>query len=319
MLLDDKMTELADAIRSKTGKTGKLSIPKMVSALTPSETIYWNGNLLGDLDDANIHLFAKPIPAHTKISDIIVTSDKPTDIGAGTIILKFENPEKVRSSYMFYSQGRWIINTNVANIYRYGTEMPDDLIGISTFVTINNLKIVVKGPGSGTSELPTYTTVLQAYTGLANAVKKNTGASGKLTIEKMITLLGGTTSKDDTPATPSQPVTPPKPVTPSQPVTVFENLQISTFGGGSYDFTSSVPLGDTILEVTLQVVNSGTGSVTISIPGTSISKTIASGGWGYHTLTATLDIPSGMANSIKAIKVDVGRRNALKQLTVVAK
>ena len=80
-----------------------------------------------------------------------------------------------------------------------------------------------------------------------------------------------------------------------------------------------MPLGDTILEVTLQVVNSGTGSVTISIPGTSISKTIATGERGYHNLTVTLDIPSGMANSIKAIEVDVGRRNALKQLTVVAK
>lgn len=309
MSLDDKMTELADAIRSKTGKTGKLSIPKMVSALTPSETVYWNGDMSGGI---NTHLLAKPIPANTKISDIIVTSDKPTNSTSGFMYLHFKNPEKVRSSYIFYSQGRWIINTNVANRYEFGTEMPDDLIGISTFVTINNLKIVVKGADSGSSELPTYTTVFQAYTGLANAIKTSTGTSGKLTIEKMITLLGGTTSKDDTPVTPSQPVTP------SKTVTVFENLQISTFGGGSYDFTSPVPLGDTILEVTLQVVNSGTGSVTISIPGTSISKTIASGGRGYHDLTATLDIPSGMANSIKAIKVDVGRRNALKQLTVVA-
>ena len=44
-------------------------------------------------------------------------------------------------------------------------------------------------------------------------------------------------------------------------------------------------------------------SVTISIPGTSISKTIDSGEYGYNNVTATLDIPSGMANSIKAIKV----------------
>ncbi|WP_283620620.1 hypothetical protein [Limosilactobacillus avium] len=317
MSLDDKMTELADAIRSKTGKTGKLSIHQMVSALTPSGNVYWNGNLLGDLDDANIHLFAKPIPAHTKISDIIITSDKPTDAGAGTIILKFENPDKVNMAYVDYTNGWWFIHVSAPGEYEDVTELPDDLIGISTFATINNLKIVVKG--TGISELPTYTNVLQAYTGLANAIKKSTGTSGKLTIEKMINLLGGTTSKDDTPATPSQPVTPSQPATPSKTVTVFENLQISTFGGGSYDFTSPVPLGDTRLEVTLQVVNSGTGSVTISIPGTSISKTIASGGWGYHTLTATLDIPSGMANSIKAINVDVGRRNALKQLTVVAK
>ena len=305
MLLDDKMTELADAIRNKTGKTGKLSIPKMVSALTPSGNVYWNGNLLGDLDNANIHLFAKPIPAHTKISDIIVTSDKPTDAVAKTIFLAFKDKDKVNFSYISYVNDRWVFFVATPGKYISETELPDDLIGIYVSATINNLKIVVKGTDS--SELPTYTTVFQAYTGLANAIKKNTGTSGKLTIEKMITLLGGTTSKDDTPATPSK------------PVTVFENLQISTFGGGSYDFTSPVPLGDTILEVTLQVVNSGTGSVTISIPGTSISKTIASGGRGYQNVTATLDIPSGMANSIKAIEVDVGHRNALKQLTVVAK
>lgn len=80
-----------------------------------------------------------------------------------------------------------------------------------------------------------------------------------------------------------------------------------------------MPSGDTRLEVTLQVVNSGIGSVAISIPGTSINKMIVTGGRGYHDLTTTLDIPSEMANSIKAIEVDVGRRNALKQLTVVAK
>lgn len=314
MSLDDKMTELADAIRSKTGRIGKLSIPKMVSALTPSETVYWNANLLGDSEP---HLFAKPIPAHTNISDIIVTSDKLTDVSAGTIILKFENPDKVNMAYVDYTNGRWFIHVSAPGEYEDVTELPDDLIGIYGYSTVNNLKIVVKGTDS--SELPTYTTVLQAYTGLANAIKTSTGTSGKLTIEKMITLLGGTTAKDDTPATPSQPVTPSQPATPSKTVTVFENLQISTFGGGSYDFTSPVPLGDTRLEVILQVVNSGTGSVTISIPGTSISKTIASGGRGYQNVTATLDIPSGMANSIKAIEVDVGHRNALKQLTVVAK
>lgn len=311
MSRDGKMTELADAIRSKTGKTGKLSIPKMVSALTPSEIVYWNGNLPGD---TSTHLLAKPIPAHTKISDIIVTSDKPTDDMSKVLFLVFKDKDKVDLAMASYMDGGWwSFYITKPGQYIAETELPDDLIGIQVHSTINNLKIVVKGADSGISELPTYTNVLQAYTGLANAIKKSTSTSGKLTIEKMITLLGGTTSKDDTPATPSQPVTP------SKQVTVFENLQISTFGGGSYDFTSPVPLGDTILEVTLQVVNSGTGSVTISIPGTSISKTIASGGRGYQNVTATLDIPSGMANSIKAIEIDVGRRNALKQLTVVAK
>lgn len=311
MSLDDKMTELADAIRSKTGKTGKLSIPKMVSALTPGGNIYWNGNLPGD---TSTHLLAKPIPAHTKISDIIVTSDKPTNALSKMIFLVFKDKDKVNMATAYYNDsGRWTFYITKPGQYIMETELPDDLIGIKVSATINNLKIVVKGADSGSSELPMYTTVLQAYTGLANAIKKSTSTSGKLTIEEMITLLGGTTSKDDTPATPSQPVNP------SRQVTVFENLQISTFGGGSYDFTSPVPLGDTRLEVTLQVVNSGTGSVTISIPGTSISKTIASGGRGYQNVTATLDIPSGMANSIKAIKVDVGHRNALKQLTVVAK
>lgn len=307
MLLDDKMTELADAIRSKTGKTGKLSIPQMVSSLTPSEKVYWDGNLPGHF---NTYSLPKPIPAHTKISDIIVTSDNP-DNPYVTIFLIFKHQDKVSISDINHYGGRWEIMVTKAGDDDYipETELPDDLIEIDSDSPINNLKIVVKGADS----VPTYTTVFQAYTGLANAIKKSTRTSGKLTIEKMITLFGGTTSKDDTPATPSQPVTP------SKTVTVFKNLQISTFGGGSYDFTSPVPSGDTILEVTLQIVNSDTSSATISIPGTSISKTIATGGWGYHNLTATLDIPSGMANSIKAIKVDVGHRNALKQLTVVAK
>lgn len=304
MLLDDKMTELADAIRSKTGKTGKLSIPQMVSSLTPSEKVYWDGNLPGHF---NTYSLPKPIPAHTKISDIIVTSDKPDQYA--TIFLLFKHQDKVGIADIIYDSGQWEIEVTKDDGYTPETELPDDLIEIDSDSPINNLKIVVKGADS----VPTYTTVFQAYTGLANAIKKITRTSGKLTIEKMITLLGGTTSKDDTPATPSQPVTP------SKTVTVFKNLQISTFGGGSYDFTSPVPSGDTILEVTLQIVNSDTSSATISIPGTSISKTIATGGWGYHNLTATLDIPSGMANSIKAIKVDVGHRNALKQLTVVAK
>ena len=301
MSLDDKMTELADAVRSKTGKTGKLSIPQMVSSLTTSEKVYWDGNLL---DDYELHSFAKPIPAHTKISDIIVTSDKPTNPNEHVILLDFKDKDKVGLSYIIYKNGRWELHVTTPDDSEYKTELPDDLIGMNGSSAVNNLKIVVKGADS----VPTYTTVFQAYTGLANAIKKSTSTSGKLTIEKMITLLGGTTSKDDTP-----------PVTPSKTVTVFENLQISTFGGGSYDFTSPVPSGDTRLEVTLQVVNSGTGSVTISIPGTSISKTIATGERGYHNLTVTLDIPSGMANSIKAIEVDVGNRNALKQLTVVAK
>lgn len=305
MSLDDKMTELADAIRSKTGKTGKLSISQMVSSLTPSENVYWEGNLSKDYET---HLLAKPIPAHTKISDIIVTSDKPTYSNKNVILLAFKDNDKVGFSYIIYVNGRWELDVTTHGDSEYKTELPDDLIGVEGYSAVNNLKIVVKGADSGISELPTYTTVFQAYTGLANAIKKSTSTSGKLTIEKMITLLGGTTSKDDTP-----------PVTPSQPVTVFENLQISVFGGGSYDFTSPVPSGDTRLEVTLQVVNSGTGSVTISIPGTSISKTIATGERGYHNLTVTLDIPSGVANSIKAIEVDVGRRNVLKQLTVVAK
>lgn len=302
MLLDDKMTELADAIRRKTGKTGKLSISQMVSSLTSSETVYWEGNISNDYMN---HSLIKPIPAHTKISDIIITSDKPDDQYA-TLFLQFKHRDKSIVASVYYMHDRWNFNIfkQVDDKYITETELPDDAVEISVGSTINNLKIVVKGADS----VPTYTTVFQAYTGLANAIKKSTGTSGKLTIEKMITLLGGTTSKDDTP-----------PVTPSQPVTVFENLQISAFGESSYDFTSLVPLGDTILEVTLQVVNSGTGSVTISIPGTSISKTIATGERGYHNLTVTLDIPSGMANSIKAIEVDVGRRNALKQLTVVAK
>ena len=310
MSLDDKMTELADDVRSKTGKTGKLSIPQMVSALTSSGNIvYWDGNLPNDYDTYSL---AKPIPAHTKLSDIIITSDKLDSFAE--IFLYFKDTDKTKNitSYIYYDRGRWNFTMlkRVDDRYISLTELPDDLVEISPDSIVNNLKIVVKGADS----VPTYTTVFQAYTGLANAIKKSTSTSGKLTIDDMITLLGGTTSKDDTP-----PVTPSQPVTPSKTVTVFENLQISAFGGGSYDFTSPVPLGDTILEVTLQVVNSGTGSVTISIPGTSISKTIATGKRGYHNLTVTLDIPSGMANSIKAIEVDVGRRNALKQLTVVAK
>ena len=277
MLLDDKMTELADAIRSKTGKTGKLSIPQMVSALTPSGNIvYWDGNLPKDY---HTYSLAKPIPAHTKISDIIITSDKP-DESFAIFLIHFKHQDENITADVYYMNDRWNINIlkRVDDSYIAETELPDDMVEILAGSTINNLKIVVKGADSG---IPTYTTVFQAYTGLANAIKKSTSTSGKLTIEK--------------------------------------NLQISTFGGSSYDFTSPVPSGDTILEVTLQVVNSGTGSVTISIPGTSISKTIATGERGYHNLTLTLDIPSGMANSIKAIEVDVGRRNALKQLTVVAK
>ena len=310
MSLDDKMTELADAVRSKTGKTGKLSISQMVSALSTSEKVYWDGNISNDY---MVHSLPKPIPAHTKISDIIITSDKPDSFA--DIFFHLKHPHAVSMAMATYFRGQWELSLakQVGGEYIYYTELPDDVIGIHVDAPVNNLKIVVKGSDSGISELPTYTTVFQAYTGLADAIKKITRTSGKLTIEKMIALLGGTTSKDDTPATPSQPVTS------SKTVTVFENLQMSDFGGGLYDFTSPVPLGDTILEVTLQVVNSGTGSVKISIPGTLISKTIATGGRGYHNLTVTLDIPSGMASSIELINIDVGSRNALKQLTVVAK
>lgn len=190
MSLDDKMTELADAIRSKTGKTGKLSIPQMVGALTSSETVYWNGNLPGD---SSTHLLAKPIPAYTKISDIIVTSGKPTDEASKLIRLVFKDKDTVDLAMCFYNDGGWwSFYITTPGTYRSETELPDDLIGISTSGTISNLKIVVKGTHS--SELPTYTTVFQAYTGLADAVRNSTGTSGKLTIEKMITLLGGTKS-----------------------------------------------------------------------------------------------------------------------------
>lgn len=192
MSLDDKMTELADAIRSKTGKTGKLSIPQMVSSLTTSEKVYWDGNLPGDY---HMYSLFKPIPAHTKISDIIVTSDKPDD-SLAIFLLYFKDPvnNKDITAYASCGNDRWTINVNkrVDGKDISETELPDDLIEIFSGSIINNLKIVVKGADSA----PTYTTVFQAYTGLANAIKKSTGTSGKLTIEKMITLLGGTTSTD---------------------------------------------------------------------------------------------------------------------------
>lgn len=192
MSLDDKMTELADAVRSKTGKTGKLSIHQMVSALTPSGNVYWDGNLPGDYHEFSL---IKPIPAHTKISDIIVTSDKPDD-PSEIVVFFFKDPviDKDTTAYAYRMNDRWNFNINkrVDGKDISETELPDDLIEICAGSTINNLKIVVKGADS----VSTYTTVFQAYTGLANAIKKSTSTSGKLTIEKMITLLGGTTSTD---------------------------------------------------------------------------------------------------------------------------
>ena len=90
MLLDDRMTELADAIRRKTGKTGKLSISKMVSALSTSEKVYWDGNIS---NNSMVHSLPKPIPAHTKISDIIITSDKP-DESFLVFLLVFKDQDK---------------------------------------------------------------------------------------------------------------------------------------------------------------------------------------------------------------------------------
>ena len=188
MLLDDRMTELADAIRRKTGKTGKLSISKMVSALSTSEKVYWDGNIS---NNSMVHSLPKPIPAHTKISDIIITSDKPDkSFLAFLLVFKDQDKANVKISDLYYEDGRWTINI-IDDKYISLTELPDDLVGIEAIsTTVNNLKIVVKGSDSG---IPTYTTVFQAYTGLANAIKKSTSTSGKLTIEKMITLLGGTT------------------------------------------------------------------------------------------------------------------------------
>lgn len=317
MGLHEKMIQLNQAVQKYTGKSGTTAVPDMIKRLTPlgkaTNLIFQKSDEIEFITD---YKFSSPIEADSqglffslevvnplperKIQTVISLTQGGNSTGYVILPARdFKQNEKATLTAKYIKGGTFD-----------GFYLDDINGGLQHQPKFYNLKVYrgdhIETSSSGSSG--NFTTVKSALSALGNAVRQTVGKSSLMTIDDMIALLGGTTSKDDTP-----------PVTPSQPVTVFENLQISAFGGGSYDFTSPVPLGDTILEVTLQVVNSGTGSVTISIPGTSISKTIATGGRGYHDLITTLDIPNGMANSIKSINVDVGRRNALKQLTVVAK
>lgn len=315
MGLHEKMIQLNQAVQKYTGKSGTTAVPDMIKRLTPGEAT----NLIFQKSDEIKYLtnykFSSPIKADSKGLVFSVEVVNPLPERKIQIMIRL----KKGSNYVghaifpvrdFKQNEKATLTVKYINGGTFDDFYLDDLnIDFQHEPKFYNLKVYrgdhIEAPSSGSSG--NFTTVKSALSALGNAVRQAVGKSDLMTIDDMIALLGGTTSKDDTPATPSK------------TVTVFENLQFSVFGGGSYDFTSPVPSGDTRLEVTLQVVNSGTGSVTISIPGTSISKTIATGGRGYHDLITTLDIPNGMANSIKSINVDVGRRNALKQLTVVAK
>ena len=313
MGLHEKMIQLNQAVQKYTGKSGTTAVPDMIKRLTPGGATNLIFKKSGEMEFLTDYNLPSPMDADSKglVFSVDVVNQLP-ERKIRTVIMLKQGGNFVGSAYFpardFKQNEKATLTVKYINGGTFDDFYFDDLNSdIQHEPKAYNLK-VYRGDHIETSSSGNFTTVKSALSALGDAVRHAVGKSNLMTIDDMITLLGGTTSKDDTP-----------PVTPSQPVTVFENLQISAFGGGSYDFTSPVPSGDTRLEVTLQVVNSGTGSVTISIPGTSISKTIATGGRGYHDLTATLDIPSGMANSIKAIEVDVGRRNALKQLTVVAK
>lgn len=312
MGLHDKMIQLDQAVQKYTGKSGNTAVPDMIKRLTSGEATNLIFQKSDEMEFLTDYKFSSPIKADSKglVFSVEVVNPLPERKIQPFIRLK-QGSDSV--GYMVFPVRDFKQNEKATLTVKYtdgGTFDAfylDDLNGdFQHEPKFYNLKVYrgdhIEAPSSGS--LGNFTAVKSALSALGDAVRHAVGKSNLMTIDDMITLLGGTTSKDDTS---------------SKTVTVFENLQISVFGGGSYDFTSPVPSGDTRLEVTLQVVNSGTGSVTISIPGTSISKTIATGERGYHNLTATLDILSGMANSIKAIEVDVGRRNALKQLTVVAK
>lgn len=312
MGLHEKMIQLDQAVQKYTGKSGTTAVPDMIKRLAPGEATNLIFQKSDEIKFITDYKFSSPIEADSKgiVFSVDVVNQLPErEIQTMIILNQGDNP--VDSVYFPARDFKQNEKATLTVKYINGGTFDDFY-----FYALNsdyqhqpkacNVK-VYRGDPIETTSSGNFTTVKSALSALGDAVRHAVGKSSLMTIDDMIALLGGTTSKDDTPATPSK------------TVTVFENLQFSVFGGGSYDFTSPVPSGDTILEVTLQVVNSGTGSVTISIPGTSISKTIATGGRGYHDLITTLDIPNGMANSIKSINVDVGRRNALKQLTVVAK
>ena len=313
MGLHEKMIQLNQTVQKYTGKIGTTAVPDMIKRLTPGEATNLISQKSGVIKYLTGYRFSSPIDAVGKvlIFSLDVVNQSP-ERKIQPVILLNQGSSFVGIVYFptrnFKQNEKATLTTKYVDGGTFDTFQLDNFVGdFDNPLKTSNLK-VYRGDHIETSSSGNFTTVKSALSALGDAVRHAVGKSNLMTIDDMIALLGGTTSKDDTP-----------PVTPSKTVTVFENLQISDFGGGLYDFTSPVPLGDTILEVTLQVVNSGTGSVAISIPGTSISKTIATGGRGYHNLTVTLDIPSEMASSIELINIVVGNRNVLKQLTVVAK
>lgn len=136
--------------------------------------------------------------------------------------------------------------------------------------------------------------VRDAFYALGDAVRKYTGVGDRMTIEQMAaSILEKDTSK------------------------VLDRSGLTSFGSSTYDVF--VPEGTTKLEITVTVTNGSSGqAVTVSVPGTSITTTISSGGYGFQTVTGTLTIPEGKASSIHQLTIDAGRRNALRAVSVKA-
>lgn len=204
MSLDDKMTELADAIRKSKGIHDKLGISDMISIYrrksSQATTKYFlqnNGLYIYEGKDVDLELSSQ-IPAQSDLKMTISFSGGGTSAGKPTyqFFLTFYNRKSGKDSGL--TEEIDLTTTNFANF-----QGPDYNFEIrNNDLAYYMIHVTCKAPGGGRGILSSLkisgepasqpieklTTIKEAYTSLGDSFRKHFGVDHPLTIDQMITL-----------------------------------------------------------------------------------------------------------------------------------
>ena len=206
MGLHEKMIQLNQAVQKYTGKSGTTSVPDMIKRLTHGGATNLISQKSDEIEYLTDYKFSSPIEAdgkvlmfslevvnplpERKIQPFITLKQGHNFVGYASFPVRdFKQNEKATLTTKYVDDGTFD--------GFYLSDLNGDFQHLPKFY---NLK-VYRGDHIETSSLGNFTTVKSALSALGNAVRQAVGKSSLMTIDDMITLLGGTTSKDDTPAT----------------------------------------------------------------------------------------------------------------------
>ena len=300
MGLHEKMIQLNQAVQKYTGKSGTTAVPDMIKRLTSGEAtnlIFQKSDEIKYLTDYN---FSSPIDAdgkvlmfslevvnplpERKIQPYIMLKQRSNPVGGVILPVRdFKQNEKATLTTKYVDGGTFD--------RFYLVDLKGDFQHQPKFY---NLKVYC-GDHIETSSSGNFTTVKSALSALGDAVRHAVGKSNLMTIDDMIALLGGTTSKDDTPATEEVPST--------EEVLLYENNNFNYQPFTTYNFTlngDSRFLHPYKLKFKFHTVSSSSGSGSLSLftrPSLNSPRkrfTISDGDQDHEIV---FDIPKGTASA----------------------